>query len=654
MTLTAKLCLAMLLPAILLLSATVESQDTNPSAASAMTRGVPRKSNHPSAVRSRTSKLPSSGTLQSQAKGFDMQLAPAEAQMWTWWLDSPYSDIGVYFGGCNDYLEQFVIDGQPSPDQCGTKQISPVNTKQANYNLNNNWLASVADQGWGVMPIWVGPQAANADGSPCVNNYNTNPQWLMLTDGSTSGTAEAINAMARAEALGVSSGIIYYDMEAYNSSTCSAEVIVFLNDWTNALQASGFKAGIYGNLSNVGDFSSIAPAPDAFWLAGWGLNGIQWNWQTAALAEIGSYLNPLWTNTAWQYCSDKTSTPCSGGNPKGDNWGNVPLSIDGDVENTLVLPYGSNRFLPPTTLISPANGATEQSTTPNFSWAPAQDAIQYSLAIATSISALPTGTQTICPACTFFSVPITTTSYTLASGILQLGTTYYWEVQADSGVYKGGNWSSPYSFTTGGNATKIQSVSVNPSSFGSGSYTLLSVTLNGIAPSSGITVTLTSSNRNAFPPPPSVEVLAGQNTASASVLSGSVSTSTTVTVRASYNGTQTATVVITPISGTTTTSAASSIIASGAVTNGTINPQGDAGYAGFYWGTDPTMTVFSLSCTFQFWTNCPSVTANSSTQSFTSTLTGLSSNTTYYFQMVFNDSNNDTLQYGAILSFTTQ
>jgi hypothetical protein len=333
----------------------------------------------------------------------------------------------------------------------------------------------------------------------------------------------------------------------------------------------------------------------------------------------------------------------------------LALSIDGDVENTLVLPYGGNRALPPTTLISPANGATEQPTTPQFIWAPAQDAIQYSLAIATSVSALPTGTQTSCSACTFFSPsPITATSYALASGILQLGVAYYWEVQADSGVYKGGNWSLPYSFTTGSSATQIQSVSVNPSSFGSGSYALVTVTLNGIAPTSGVTVGLTSSNVTAFPLPPSVEVLAGQNTASISVLSGPATTSTTATVRATYSGTQTASIVITPISGTTTTTSASSITASGAVTNGTINPHAVSGYAGFYWGTDPTMTVYTLNCYNQNWGNCPVVSANSSTQSFNSSLSGLSSNTTYYYQMVFYDANNGALQYGAIKSFVTK
>jgi hypothetical protein len=213
-----------------------------------------------------------------------------------------------------------------------------------------------------------------------------------------------------------------------------------------------------------------------------------------------------------------------------------------------VLSAGGNRVLPATALVSPTNGAVGQLLTPQLTWNSVNSALDYSVAIATSLSALPTSyTQITCPSCTYFNTSVST-SYTVPSGVLQNKTTYYWEVQADSGVYKGGDWSSPYSFTTGGNATKIQSVSVNPSSFGSGSYAVVTVTLNGIAPSSGTTVTLTSSNQTEFPLPPNIKVPAGQNTASITVLSGTAKMTTTVTVRATYNGAQT---------GTTTTSAAS-------------------------------------------------------------------------------------------------
>ena len=101
-----------------------------------------------------------------------------------------------------------------------------------------------------------------------------------------------------------------------------------------------------------------------------------------------------------------------------------------------------------------------------------------------------------------------------------------------------------------------------------------------------------------------------------------------------------------------TTSAASSVTSSGGTLNGKINPEGANGYAGFYWGTDPQMNTYTLSCTY--WYECAQVTANYTTQSFSAVLSGLASNTTYYYQMVFNNTDNHTLAYGAIKSFTTK
>jgi hypothetical protein len=48
------------------------------------------------------------------------------------------------------------------------------------------------------------------------------------------------------------------------------------------------------------------------------------------------------------------------------------------------------------------------------------------------------------------------------------------------------------------------------------------------------------------------------------------------------------------------------------------------------------------------------VTVNSTSQPFSTVLTGLTSNTTYYFETVFYDTDNNSYQYGAILSFKTQ
>jgi len=100
-----------------------------------------------------------------------------------------------------------------------------------------------------------------------------------------------------------------------------------------------------------------------------------------------------------------------------------------------------------------------------------------------------------------------------------------------------------------------------------------------------------------------------------------------------------------------TTLAATSITASGALINGMVNPQGDGQFAGFYYGTDPILSVFNQTCG---WFACPQVTPNFTTQGFNSRLSGLASNTVYYFRMVFYDTNNGTYRYGKIQSFRTR
>ena len=58
------------------------------------------------------------------------------SQMATWWQSSPYYDVGFYpYGSAATH--------------------SHINDP----TLNKSWVAAVAAQGWGLMPIWSGPQA---------------------------------------------------------------------------------------------------------------------------------------------------------------------------------------------------------------------------------------------------------------------------------------------------------------------------------------------------------------------------------------------------------------------------------------------------------------------------------------------------------------
>ena len=93
-----------------------------------------------------------------------------------------------------------------------------------------------------------------------------------------------------------------------------------------------------------------------------------------------------------------------------------------------------------------------------------------------------------------------------------------------------------------------------------------------------------------------------------------------------------------------TTLAATSITSTSAVLNGSVNPNGTAGCAGFEYGTDPNLTNAFGAGSF-------TVAANSTAQSFSTTVT-LSPNTTYYYAMLFSPGCSG-LQAGNIVSFKT-
>ena len=192
---------------------------------------------------------------------------------------------------------------------------------------------------------------------------------------------------------------------------------------------------------------------------------------------------------------------------------------------------------------------------------------------------------------------------------------------------------------------------MSPTTVGSSAYTQLTAGLSGPAPTGGAIVTLMSGNSTVLPVPQYITVLAGQTTASTFVHTGSVATSTSLTVTATYNNSdQFVTVTVLPVATNLTVNPATSITASSAHLSGTINPEGDAGNAYFYYGTSPTNLIYAGCGTGGY---C-AVTAGTKAESFNFTPTGLLSNTTYYYQIQFYDTSNNTWAYGTVLSFETE
>jgi hypothetical protein len=406
-----------------------------------------------------------SGTVISQNQGFDMSCVTTASNMQTWWQSSPYFDTGVYLGGCN-----VTCAPETGQNYCHATQPFVPGNKTVNVNLDATWVSNVSAQGWGIMPLWVGPQAPCAD---CSLGDASLCFWVINSPSAfVDGEAEADTAMGIANGLGITNSVIYYDMEPYTppagDHTCSSAVINFMEGWVTELHNKGFAtAGAYDldRQSNVSDFISVVPLPDAAWLTY--LDGS--TYQNASVDDL-MYLNGSWNNhqTIHQYCFGAS---CAG------TWGPLTLTIDGDVQDGPVVP---GQYLPAPTLTYPGNMATGVSVMPNFTWTQVNGAASYRIMIATNPSALAVGPDaSACSECVLNDTA-PGPPYTPGSGILQANVPYYWEVHARGQLV--GLWSGQSSFTTG-SSTSTLSVALNasPNSGIAPLSTILTATVSGTA-----------------------------------------------------------------------------------------------------------------------------------------------------------------------------
>ena len=263
--------------------------------------------------------------------GFDTSCVPTTANMDAWYQSSPYSDTSVYLGGTN-------------------ASCKPAK----NTYLNSAWITEVLGKGWGLIPIWVGLQSSCVTGCSSCAKMSTNAATAY-----TQGVAEADSALSAANALGITNGIITYDMEPYTESTaCSVPVEQFLSGWVSEMHSASnntFLAGIYDVHTNVVDFESVSPLPDEVWIAY--LHGDAW-YNPPLIFEISKYFtSAFWnyqTQAIMQYCQDGSGSGstyyCSTYGGDGP-WGGVKITIDGDVESGPVL-YGTSTIAKTTPIIT--------------------------------------------------------------------------------------------------------------------------------------------------------------------------------------------------------------------------------------------------------------------------------------------------------------
>ena len=191
--------------------------------------------------------------------GFDQCHAPAQSAMDAWLAASPYRAVGIYISGASRGCRD-----QP--------------------NLTPTWISTQLAQGWRLLPITLGPQAAC---NPSFPRYGNDPVISTKLNASGAyqkafrqGTAEASTTVAAAQALGIVPGsTLWYDLEGYDvtNTACRESSLWFLSAWTQQLHALGYVSGVYSSagsgIKSLDDARVQRPGtfalPDQIWIARW-------------------------------------------------------------------------------------------------------------------------------------------------------------------------------------------------------------------------------------------------------------------------------------------------------------------------------------------------------------------------------------------------
>jgi len=256
------------------------------------------------------------GNIETMAgQGFDKCGIPTVSQLQTWKTDGPYIAVNLYGGSCRGCT---------------------------NTVLTENYVSSISQQGWRFIPTWVGPQAPSYGGT-CTNRFSLN-----TTTAYNQGVTEANSAISYFASLGFEGSVIYYDLEM-TSNNERAAAQSFINGWVYQLNASGWKAGVYGAASaaHLSDFDSIANKPDVIWPAAWYHNSGQGHYDPNATVWVNQSYFP---NTLWP--THQRIRQYEGGHY--ETYGSVTLNIDSNVIDGIVaifngsgttIPSGFNKIL---------------------------------------------------------------------------------------------------------------------------------------------------------------------------------------------------------------------------------------------------------------------------------------------------------------------
>jgi hypothetical protein len=150
--------------------------------------------------------------------GMDLAAYPGDDVMQTWWNDSPFCYTGFYLGPAPYHPDASFMD---------KRQV-------------------LVDQGWGLLPIYVGRQA---------DSWNLDQ-----------GVADGDDAVNLATSAGFPHNtVIYLDIETWLPLTDS--FLSYVTDWASEVESQGYVAGVYCYLDNADQLRDALPANVQFWVA---------------------------------------------------------------------------------------------------------------------------------------------------------------------------------------------------------------------------------------------------------------------------------------------------------------------------------------------------------------------------------------------------
>lgn len=232
-----------------------------------------------------------------QGHAFDKCEIPPLEKLAVWKAQSPYRAVNLYIGGISRACD--------------------------NAPLTAEFIAQLRQQGWGLIPTWVGLQARCTNFKYRMSKYP--PKAYQ------EGRNEAEMATLAAQQLGLTNAagngsVIYYDLEHYdiNNQECNEAARAFINGWVERMSELGMIGGVYSSGRPLSQFADLPHPPAVIWAAHWIYPAYN---PEATVWNVSSLSNDLWNN-------QQRLRQYAGGHP--ETWGEVTLTIDSNVMDGMV------------------------------------------------------------------------------------------------------------------------------------------------------------------------------------------------------------------------------------------------------------------------------------------------------------------------------